>query len=107
MTAGYEPERIDRETVDAMTGRTVLQFGTDWCGYCRAAEPSIEQELAKVSELTRILIEDGPGRRLGRSYRVKLWPTLIFLQDGVEVARVVRPWGAADLSSGLTAYGIA
>ncbi len=107
MTAGYEPERVDREAVNALPGRRVLQFGTDWCGYCRAAEPSIEQELAKVPGLTRILIEDGPGRRLGRSYRVKLWPTLIFLDDGVEVARVVRPWGAADLSPGLAAFGLA
>ena len=31
------------------------------------------------------------GRRLGRSYKVKLWPTLIFLKDGVEAARLVRP----------------
>jgi len=40
-------------------------------------------------------VEDGPGRPLGRSYRVKLWPTLVFLQDGREVSRLVRPAGAA------------
>ena len=36
-------------------------------------------------------IEDGPGRRLGRSFGVKLWPTFVFLRDGREVARLVRP----------------
>ena len=107
MGLGYATDNPSREEVDALAGPVVVQFGTDWCGYCRAAEPSIEQELAKVPGLTRILIEDGPGRRLGRSYRVKLWPTLIFLDDGVEVARVVRPWGAADLSPGLAAFGLA
>jgi thioredoxin 1 len=36
-------------------------------------------------------VEDGSGRPLGRSFGVKLWPTLIFLADGREVARLVRP----------------
>lgn len=31
-----------------------------------------------------------PGRALGRSYRVKLWPTLVLLRDGQEAARLVR-----------------
>ncbi|WP_256659840.1 thioredoxin family protein, partial [Pseudomonas sp. LS-2] len=35
--------------------------------------------------------EDGSGRRLGRSFGVKLWPTLVFMRDGQEVARLVRP----------------
>ena len=33
----------------------------------------------------------GRGRPHGRSFRVKLWPTLVFLKDGQEVARVTRP----------------
>jgi thioredoxin 1 len=41
-------------------------------------------------------IDDGPGRPLGRSFRVKLWPTLVFLKDGQEVERLVRP---RDLSA--------
>jgi thioredoxin 1 len=34
-----------------------------------------------------VKVEDGSGRRLGRSFGVKLWPTLVFLRDGREVAR--------------------
>ncbi|MCB0910962.1 MAG: thioredoxin family protein [Propionibacteriaceae bacterium] len=98
MTSGYLPETIDRAQADALPGLTVLQFGTDWCGYCRAAEPHIERALADVDGLTRILVEDGKGRALGRSYRVKLWPTLVFLVDGTEVARVVRPWSVDNLA---------
>ncbi len=98
MQSGYLPETIDRAQADVLPGLVVLQFGTDWCGYCRAAEPHIERALAGVDGLTRILIEDGKGRPLGRSYRVKLWPTLVFLVDGAEVARVVRPWSADDLA---------
>lgn len=44
-------------------------------------------------------IEDGPGRALGRQYRVKLWPTLVVLRDGQEVGRLVRPAAASDIEA--------
>ena len=97
----YRPETITREEVDARPGATVLQFGTNWCGYCQGADAAIEQVLGGRDDLTRIRVEDGKGRPLGRSYRVKLWPTLVFLADGIEVARVVRPWGTTELSAAL------
>ena len=37
------------------------------------------------------------ARPLGRSYRVKLWPTLVLLKDGQELARLVRPMQANDI----------
>lgn len=91
MSPAYEPEHLTREQADALPGATVLQFGTNWCGYCRAAEKVVEPVLGRA-DVRRVLVEDGKGRPLGRSYRVKLWPTLVFLADGQEVARVVRPW---------------
>jgi thioredoxin 1 len=44
-------------------------------------------------------VEDGKGRPLGRSFRVKLWPTLVYLDKGVEVGRVVRPNSAEDIEA--------
>jgi thioredoxin 1 len=44
---------------------------------------------------------DGAGRRLGRSFLVKLWPTLIFLRDGKEIARLVRPAGVDAIRTAL------
>ena len=82
---------LTRDQVDSLPGATVLEFGTPWCGYCLRAQPLIEQALASRTDVAHLKIEDGPGQPLGRSYRVKLWPTLIFLQDGQEVARVMRP----------------
>ena len=102
MPKPYLPETITREQADALSGVTVLQFGTDWCGYCRAAERVIDPVLDKTEGLRRVLVEDGKGRPLGRSYRVKLWPTLVFLTDGVEVARVVRPWRESDIEQALS-----
>jgi thioredoxin 1 len=80
-----------REEIDAKLGSVLLEFGTGWCGYCQRAAPAVAEALQDHPGVEHIKVEDGPGRRLGRSFRVKLWPTLIALKDGVEVARVVRP----------------
>ena len=101
MTTPYQTTAPERAAIDALVGATVLDFGTDWCGYCRAAQPVIDTVLADHPGLRHLKIEDGPGRPLGRSFRVKLWPTLIFLRDGVEIDRVVRPSDGVDLRSAL------
>ena len=91
-----------REEVDAIGGATVLEFGTSWCGFCRAAQPLIAAALGSRPALRHLRIEDGPGRRLGRSFGVKLWPTLVILQDGQELARVVRPRSADEIDAALS-----
>ena len=92
-----ETEAPARVEVTALAGLTLLEFGTDWCGHCRAAQPALTEVLSQHPQWRHLKVEDGPGRPLGRSYRVKLWPTLILLRDGQEVARVVRPTQAADI----------
>jgi len=99
----YSPQAPDRAEVDALSGLTLLQFGTDWCGHCQAAAPAVAQALQGLAGLRHLLVEDGPGRPLGRSFRVKLWPTLILLRDGQEVARLVRPTEAAAVAQWLAA----
>ena len=102
-TDGYREQAPPREDIDAIAGAVVVEFGTDWCGYCQAARPAIAQALAGRDDVTHLKIEDGKGRPLGRSFRVKLWPTLIVLRDGREVARVVRPSDAATVVQALHA----
>jgi len=41
---------------------------------------------------------DASGRPLGRSFVVRSWPTLVFLRDGIEVSRLVRPAGVAPIA---------
>ena len=95
----YLPGAPDRATVDALAGATLLEFGANWCGHCIAAQAPLAQAFAGHEGVRHYKIEDGPGRALGRSYRVKLWPTMIFLRDGQEVARVVRPLAPGDIAA--------
>ncbi|MDP9899689.1 thioredoxin family protein [Variovorax ginsengisoli] len=97
----YAPETLARDAIDQLAGLTVLDFGTNWCGHCQRAQPLVDAALAPQSGLRHIKVEDGSGRPLGRSFGVKLWPTLVFLRDGTEVARVVRPTDGETLDSAL------
>jgi thioredoxin 1 len=127
----YTPVHPTRAEVEALPGKVIIEFGVDWCPHCqRAAEP-VAAALAtaglRVADSTGAAIrfgvaagapvaattdalqywrlEDERARPLGRSFKVKLWPTLLFLQDGVEVARVVRPTTVAELVAGMEQWG--
>ncbi|USX21820.1 thioredoxin family protein [Oxalobacteraceae bacterium OTU3REALA1] len=102
MKTVYIAEAPQRAEIDAMPGATLLEFGANWCGHCMAAQPPLQQAMAGHAAVNHYKVEDGPGRPLGRSYKVKLWPTLIFLRDGREVARVVRPLKADEIAAGLS-----
>ncbi len=95
-----EPARAE---VDALPGATVLEFGTPWCGHCRAAQPLIAEAFAGHDGVRHLRIEDGSGRPLGRSFGVKLWPTLVFLRDGREQSRLVRPRDTGAIAAALAA----
>jgi len=96
-------EAPSRAEVDALPGAVLLEFGTDWCGHCQAAAPAVASALAGHPGVRHLRVEDGSGRALGRSYGVKLWPTLVLLQDGQERGRLVRPREAAAVTAALAA----
>ncbi len=106
MTQPYEPEQTTRAEVDALRGLALIEFGTNWCGICKGAQPAIAEALADApAGLRHLKVEDGSGRPLGRSFGVKLWPTLVFLRDGLEVARVVRPADAGAVREAMAQLG--
>ncbi|HRE17468.1 MAG TPA: thioredoxin family protein [Rhodocyclaceae bacterium] len=102
MDIPYQNPGPDRDTVDALTTPTMLEFGAPWCPICQGAQPLIESALEQYPQVQRLMVEDGPGRRLGRSFRIKLWPTLVFLKAGQEIARIVRPLDEAEILDALS-----
>jgi thioredoxin 1 len=101
LSRDYEDKEPSREEVDALPGATLLEFGTPWCGWCRGAQPHIAAAFEGHDGVRHLKIEDGSGRRLGRSFRVKLWPTLVFMKDGQVVETLVRPGDTQTIRNAL------
>lgn len=101
MSTPFETTEPARAEIDARRGPLLLEFGSPTCGWCRRAQPLVEEALAAQPGVPHVKVADGPGQPLGRSFRVKLWPTLVFLRDGVEQARAVRPQSVAEVAEGL------
>ena len=97
----YSDAQPARSEIDATQGPLLLEFGSNGCGICSHATPVIAEALNGHETLPHIRVEDGKGKALGRSFRVTLWPTLIFLHDGKEIARLVRPTSAAPIRAAL------
>ncbi|RJG04545.1 thioredoxin family protein [Noviherbaspirillum sedimenti] len=101
MNDTYAANEPPREEIDALMGATLVEFGAPWCGFCRTAQGPLAAAMAQHPGVRHIKIEDGKGRRLGRSFGVRLWPTLVFIKDGAEVARLVRPADAGAIVQAL------
>jgi thioredoxin 1 len=101
MNTAYSEAEPKRAELDKLEGPTLVEFGSPWCGHCRRAQPLIAEAFAEHPQVRHIKIADASGKRLGRSFGVKLWPTLVFLSDGKEVARLVRPGDAKAIRDAL------
>ena len=106
MSADYAAVEPKRTEVDALQGPTLLEFGSPWCGWCRRAQPLIAEAIAQHPRVRHIKIADASGKRLGRSFGVKLWPTLVFLRDGKETAKLVRPDDGDEIKEALARIDI-
>src|SRR5579884_1594701 len=91
MQAEYAAQEPTRAEVDALPGPAIVEFGAPWCPHCQAIQTDLAALLARHPDIHHIKIEDGRGKPLGRSFRVKLWPNLVFLRDGQVVMQLARP----------------
>jgi Thiol-disulfide isomerase and thioredoxins len=98
----YADETPSLDEINNLTGIAILEFGAPWCGHCQTAEALMKTALSEHAELPHIKIYDGKGKKLGRSFKVKLWPTFILLHHGKEIKRLIRPTDGDDIKQLLT-----
>jgi thioredoxin 1 len=98
----YREHLLTRQELAGIEGPVLLEFGANWCGICQSFAPRLKQLLQEYPEVQHIKVEDGKGKPLGRSFRVTLWPTLVFLRNGQVVHQVARPT-SQQARDGLTA----
>jgi thioredoxin 1 len=91
MQAHYAEKEPTRAEVDALPGPVLVEFGAPWCPHCQAVQPDLADLLTRFPQVRHIKVEDGRGKPLGRSFRVKLWPNLVFLRDGRVARQSARP----------------
>lgn len=93
----YLEDLLTLEQLEEIKGNYLLEFGAPWCGHCQSAFSSVEELLKETPDLKHLKIYDGKGKKLGRVFGVKLWPTFIFMKNGQEATRIVRPTNTQQL----------
>ncbi len=90
-TSEYADVEPTRAEIDAIAGPLLIEFGAPWCPHCQVVQPTLQNLLERFPEVRHIKIYDGKGRPLGRSFRVKLWPNLVFMRVGKVLVQLARP----------------
>jgi|GEM_PF-5479187 len=85
--------------VGASSGRLLLVFGATWCAPCRQLVPLLEEWVEGSDSGTRVGkldIEESP--LTAQEFKIRGAPTLVMLQDGVEISRVLGAPGKKKLA---------
>ncbi|GAB4217223.1 MAG: hypothetical protein OHK0012_21160 [Synechococcales cyanobacterium] len=86
MKAQFDPPHQESLT---QTSLTLLNFGAHWCGLCRMIDPLINRISSEWSgslEVVHINVDD--EFTLAHRYQIKSLPTLVLLENGIEIQRL-------------------
>ena len=70
-------------------GLTLVDFYADWCGPCRMMAPILEAVAAERADLTVAKVNVDESAALASRFGVMSIPTLVLLDGGEEVKRIV------------------
>src|SRR5262245_51307975 len=74
---------------------TLLDFETEWCGYCRMMDPVVQQLAAEGYNIRKVNGDHEPA--MAARFRVEGYPTYVAVRDGQEVGRVSGKVSKAEL----------
>jgi thiol:disulfide interchange protein len=96
-TPASSPSQLGNPAAPSASGKIVmLDFYTDWCGYCKKMDAEVYPDTAvqaamKPFELRKVNAEQGDANKaLAAKYNIQGFPTIVFVDSkGVEIHRIV------------------
>ena len=83
---------LTKDNFDSVTakGKVLIDFYTDWCGYCKILSPVLEELSTKYAgSVTVAKVDADTEREIADRYDIKSYPTILLLEDGKEVDRKI------------------
>lgn len=79
---------FDNLVLGSNTGKVIVDFYAPWCGPCKALAPTLEEYEEENQDVKTYKINIDENESLVIKYQIELVPTLIFLQDGIELEKI-------------------
>ena len=69
-------------------GKVLIDFYTDWCGFCKIVSPVLEELSIKYAGSIIVAKVDADAEReIAYRYNINGYPTILLLEDGKEISR--------------------
>lgn len=82
----------------------VVDFYADWCGPCRAMNPTLQKIAQENSDITIIKVNVDTFKKVSNNFNVHSMPTLLFFKNGTLIHRSVGKLSKKELKKKLHLY---
>jgi thioredoxin 1 len=99
-------QTADWQGIETSTKPVFLDFWADWCGPCKMLAPTFDRLAEKYGEqitFAKVNVDELPD--IANKYGVRSIPTLILLQGGNVVEKLVGLRSEQELAQVLTRFG--
>lgn len=96
LNKGNKMEHLTEDTFQEKTnnGKVLLQFTAEWCGPCKKLSPLVEE-----LTINKFKVDVDDCTNLSKKFSIRSVPTLVLLENGVEVKRFTGLMKKNDLDS--------
>jgi putative thioredoxin len=84
-------ETFEKDVIEASHQRPILvDLWADWCSPCQTIAPILEKVInayAGAVALAKVEVDEGENMKIAGRYAVRGFPTILLIQNGVEIGR--------------------